>query len=67
MHVGAFSQYHSGAEETDAGHDLRGDSRGIAFTDHGGKNDEAAGTERNEGIRAQARYLLVPLPLNTDG
>jgi hypothetical protein len=67
VHVGALPQDHTGAQKSDAGHDLCGDPRGVSFTHHGGEHHKTARAERNQGIGAQARHLLVPLPLETYG
>ena len=48
------------------GNHLRRDPRGIALAHRSGEGDEAAGAQRDERVRAQARHLLMPLPLGAN-
>ena len=66
-HAQAFAKDQAGAEKTDARHHLRGDPGrarflGIELREH----DESGGAERDQGVGAQARQPVAPLPLEAD-
>ena len=66
MHVDAFAQDDTCAQEADACHHLGGDTRRISRTDEPGEHDKASRAQGHQRVGAQARHLLVPLPLETD-